>query len=43
MAMSSLATKLGSTSFALARNASTKGQMVKQVGVLIKNLIMIKN
>jgi len=31
MAMSSLATKLGSTSFALARNASTKGQMVKQL------------
>ena len=31
MAMSSLATKLGSTSFALARNATSKGQMVKQV------------
>lgn len=29
--MSSLASKLSTTSFALARNASTKGHMVKQV------------
>ena len=38
MAMSSLASKLSTTSFALARNVSSKGQMVKQVCFEMKEL-----